>query len=79
MAERYADLKAKIQTVYDHHKGRYGYRRITAAIRQTGDAINHKTVQRLMGHAARDLDAQRTQHTFWKQFGRCGWGHLNNQ
>ncbi|MGU4703794.1 IS3 family transposase, partial [Burkholderia cepacia] len=44
-----ADLKAKIQTVYDHHKGRYGYRRITAAIRQTGDAINHKTVQRLMG------------------------------
>lgn len=47
--DRYADLKAKIQTVYDHHKGRYGYRRITAAIRQTGDAINHKTVQRLMG------------------------------
>ncbi|ONY04250.1 transposase, partial [Burkholderia cenocepacia] len=47
--DRYANLKAKIQTVYDHHKGRYGYRRITAAIRQTGDAINHKTVQRLMG------------------------------
>lgn len=44
----YAPLKARIQEIYDHHKGRYGYRRITAALRQAGEAINHKVVQRLM-------------------------------
>lgn len=42
------DLKVRIRTVYERHKGRYGYRRITAALRQTGDIINHKAVQRLM-------------------------------
>ncbi|BAX59612.1 putative integrase [Burkholderia stabilis] len=49
VGDRYAELKAKIRTVYDHHQGRYGYRRITATIRQAGHVINHKTVQRLMG------------------------------
>ena len=46
--DRYAELKDRIQTVYGHHKGRYGYRRITASMRQAGLSINHKTVQRLM-------------------------------
>lgn len=46
--DKYAALKAKIGAVYAQHKGRYGYRRITAALRQAGEAINHKTVQRLM-------------------------------
>ena len=46
--DRYADLKARIQAVYERHKGRYGYRRITAQLRQTGKGANHKTVQRLM-------------------------------
>jgi hypothetical protein len=31
------------------HKGRYGYRRITAEMRNLGYKINHKTVQKLMG------------------------------
>jgi transposase InsO family protein len=43
-----ADVKARIQAIYDHHKGRYGYRRITFALRQAGLTINHKAVQRLM-------------------------------
>ena len=47
--ERHKDLKVQIRTVYERHKGRYGYRRITAAIRQAGQSVNHKTVQRLMG------------------------------
>jgi putative transposase len=46
--DKYADLKVRIQQVYAQHKGRYGYRRITTALRQAGEAINHKTVQRLM-------------------------------
>jgi len=38
-----------IKDVFERHKGRYGYRRVTSAIRQLGERINHKTVQRLMG------------------------------
>jgi putative transposase len=44
-----AQLKTDIETIYARHKGRYGYRRITAAVRQMGKLVNHKLVQRLMG------------------------------
>jgi putative transposase len=47
--DKHATLKARILTVFDKHRGRYGYRRITAAIRREGTLVNHKTVQRLMG------------------------------
>lgn len=47
-ADKYAGLKARIGAVYARHKGRYGYRRITSVLRQTGELVNHKTVQRLM-------------------------------
>lgn len=43
-----ADLKAMIKAVYERHKGRYGYRRITSAICQMGRHVNNKPVQRLM-------------------------------
>lgn len=46
--DKYAGLKSSIKAVYERHKGRYGYRRITAELRQAGQALNHKTVQRLM-------------------------------
>lgn len=46
--DKYADLKNTIRTIYARHKGRYGYRRITATIQQMGTLVNHKTVQRLM-------------------------------
>jgi len=48
MPSRHGELKAKIQAVYEEHRGLYGYRRITATIRRDGWLINHKTVQRLM-------------------------------
>lgn len=41
-------LRTQICDIYHHHKGRYGYRRITCALRLTGMVINHKRVQRLM-------------------------------
>jgi len=47
--DKYAAMKAHICRVYELHQGRYGYRRITAALRSAGEIINHKTVQRLMG------------------------------
>jgi putative transposase len=47
-SDKYADLKVRIRDLFERHKGRYGYRRITAAIRRSGDLVNHKTVRRLM-------------------------------
>ncbi|WP_249731695.1 IS3 family transposase [Pseudomonas syringae] len=47
-ADKYAELKDEIKTTFDEHKGRYGYRRITAVVRQAGHLVSHKTVQRLM-------------------------------
>ncbi len=44
----YAELKQRIGAIYTRHKGRYGYRRITAVLRQAGELVNHKTVQKLM-------------------------------
>jgi transposase InsO family protein len=46
--DRYAALKARIHAIYERHKGRYGYRRITAELGRGGQTVNHKTVQRLM-------------------------------
>jgi transposase InsO family protein len=48
MPDRHEEVKAKIQAVYAEHRGLYGYRRVTAAIRRDGRLVNHKTVQRLM-------------------------------
>lgn len=47
--DKYKQLKEQIKVVFNRHKGRYGYRRVTAAVRQSGEQVNHKTIQRLMG------------------------------
>jgi len=42
-------MEPRIRAVYEEHKGRYGYRRITAALRNSmAEPVNHKCVQRLM-------------------------------
>ena len=46
--DKHQALKQKIQSIFTLHKGRYGYRRVTAAIRNLGLQVNHKTVQRQM-------------------------------
>lgn len=48
-ADKYAELKKQIQAIYVLHKGRYGYRRIAATVRQMGILISQNTVQRIMG------------------------------
>ncbi|RCW72408.1 helix-turn-helix protein [Pseudorhodoferax soli] len=48
-ADRQSAMQARIRTVYDEHKGRYGYRRITAVLcNPMEEPVNHKCVQRLM-------------------------------
>jgi transposase InsO family protein len=41
-------VKSSILAIYHQHKGRYGYRRITDALKNRGLQINHKRVARLM-------------------------------
>ena len=47
--DKYAMAKGLIRAIFHEHKGRYGYRRVTAEMRNRGFVINHKTVRRLMG------------------------------
>jgi transposase InsO family protein len=47
--DKYKQEKEEILSIYHEHKGRYGYRRITAEMVNRGYQINHKTVRKLMG------------------------------
>ena len=47
--DKYSVERDCIKSIFHEHKGRYGYRRVTAEMRNRGFVINHKTVQRLMG------------------------------
>jgi len=44
----YDDLRRRIRQIFIQHKQRYGYRRITDVLRNEGELVNHKLVQRLM-------------------------------
>jgi len=46
--DKYATQRALIVSIYHQHKGRYGYRRITSVLKQSGHLINHKTVLKIM-------------------------------
>lgn len=46
--DKHQQLKKKIASIFARHHGRYGYRRVTAALGQQGYCANHKKVQRLM-------------------------------
>lgn len=46
--DKYQEIKVLIKQIFNQHKGRLGYRRVTLLIKQKGIVINHKTVLRLM-------------------------------
>lgn len=46
--DRQNALKDRIRSIFAAHNGRYGYRRVAAALRGLGETVNHKRVQRLM-------------------------------
>jgi len=49
LADQTSVMEARIRAVHYEHKGRYGYRRITAALSNSmAKPVNHKCVQRLM-------------------------------
>ncbi len=47
-ADKYSTIKSEIEQIFHLNKGRYGYRRVTMELRNNGNTINHKTVQKLM-------------------------------
>ena len=47
-SDKHGDLKTRIRDIFNRHRGRYGYRRITAELKRQGLGVNHKTVQKLM-------------------------------
>ena len=46
--DKYAELKMKIKEIFEKHNKRYGYRRITWALRNEGMCISFKLVRKLM-------------------------------
>ena len=49
--DKWAVERSEIVDIFHGHHGRYGYRRITAEMRNRGYIINHKTVQKLLDEA----------------------------
>ena len=48
VSDGYDCIRKDIHRIYEENQSRYGYRRITFALRNNGVRINHKTVQKLM-------------------------------
>ena len=69
-SDGYDDLRARIREIYDQHKGRYGYRRITIQLRDEGVIANHKTVQKLM--VSMSLKAKRRNQRYRSYKGDVG-------
>lgn len=46
--DKHARLRVQIRKIFLENAGRYGYRRITLALRNLGQRVNGKTVRRLM-------------------------------
>jgi transposase InsO family protein len=78
--DRFAQLKAKIRAVYERHRGRYGYRRITIELCQAGEQVNHKTVQRLMGQLQLKSVVRPKKYRSWRgEVGRTAPNRLQRQ
>ena len=69
-SDGYDPIRERIGLIYEEHHGRYGYRRITAQLRNEGVDINHKTVQKLMGQMS--LMAKRKRQHYRSYKGELG-------
>ena len=80
VADKHGLFKTEINTVFEHHQGRYGYRRVTAALRNAGTLVNHKTVQRLMGQLQlKSLVRPKRYRSYKGPVGRIAPNHLARQ
>lgn len=78
--DKYQQLKDQIRAIFDRHRGRYGYRHITAGLRQLGTQVNHKLVQRLMGVLSlKSLVRPKKYRSFKGQVGQAAPNELQRQ
>lgn len=58
-----------ITALHKRHRGRYGYRRITIALRKEGVMLNHKTVRKLMKLQGLCCHVRRRKYRAWMNNG----------
>lgn len=64
--DKYRREKEEITNIHNLHKGRYGYRRVTAEMKNRGYSINHKTVQKLMGNLGLKCNIRKVSYRSYK-------------
>ncbi|SUD91117.1 Integrase core domain [Psychrobacter phenylpyruvicus] len=78
--DKYTELKQRIAKLYHQHKGRYGYRRITAALKQLGVHHNHKLIAKLMRHLNLTARIRRQKYRSYKGVqGKIAKNYLKRQ
>ena len=64
--DKYAGLRGKICRIFSRHEKRYGYRRVTYELLNNGDAVNHKTVQKLMSEMGLRAKVKKAKYKSYK-------------
>lgn len=80
--DKYADLKESISTVFYENKGRYGYRRVHAALRAEGINRNPKLIRKLMRELGLKgiTNFKRRKYSSYKgEIGRIAKNHLQRK
>ena len=67
---RNKDITAEIRDIFEHHKGRYGVRRVYMELVNRGHKINHKRVQRIMHETG--LEGKRPKEKYHSYRGDVG-------
>ena len=67
---RNTELTAEIRDIFEHHKGRYGVRRVYMELVNRGYKINHKRVQRIMHETG--LEGKRPKEKYHSYRGEVG-------
>ena len=68
----------QIEEIFDKNKGRYGFRRITAGLRNNGYLVNHKKVSRLMSKLGlRAIQSKQKYHSYLGQVGHIAENIIN--
>lgn len=65
-SDKYSDERDAIKSIFHEHKGRYGYRRVMAEMRNRGFIINHKTVQKLMSEMGLKCEIRKVRYHSYK-------------
>lgn len=80
VVDKYASVKASIKALYIANDGIYGYRTMTLALRNLGEALNHKTVRRLMCELGMNSQVKPKKYKSYKgEVGRTAPNLLNRK